>query len=100
MLVSTTTLYIFNTYTFLVGNNLHGDKIKEAEQVELTYESLPSMVKILDTSKCIIGLKNPAYRNSDESFCRESLSRSLKAARLYPLNTVVDYFIFGISKFL
>ena len=35
-----------------------------------------SAVKILETSKCHIGLANPTYRISDESFCRQSLIQS------------------------
>lgn len=46
----------------------------------------------------MIGLANPRYRVSDESFCRQSLSREQVIERKYPTMTVVNFFMFGISK--
>jgi hypothetical protein len=37
--------------------------------------NLTDSVKLLESMKCQIGLANPRYRISDESFCRQRLSR-------------------------
>ena len=77
---------------------MHGDRSKGAGGKPLKYETVSQMARNLETSRCVIGLQNPRYRISDESFCREPLDRSLKMPAMYSLNTVVDYFIFGISN--
>lgn len=53
---------------------------------------------ILDPSTCVIGIANPRYRISDESFCRQPLSRAQFIVRKYTLMSVVNFFIFGVSK--
>jgi hypothetical protein len=69
----------------------------EADQASSTYD-LP-LIRILDPSTCVIGLVNPRYRVSDESFCRQSLTREQAVVRKYTLMAVVNFFIFGISNF-
>lgn len=57
------------------------------------------IIRILDPSTCVIGLANPRYRISDESFCRQLISHEQAVVRKYTLMAVVNFFIFGISKF-
>jgi hypothetical protein len=55
----------------------------------------PPFLRILDTSTCLIGLANPAYRISDESFCRTTLSRSQMIVKRYTAVALVNFTIIG-----
>jgi hypothetical protein len=58
--------------------------------------------EILSTSKCHIGLRNPGYRISDESFCKTILQpgqRAMTAQKRYTFNSIINFFLIGFSKF-
>ncbi|CDW79494.1 zinc carboxypeptidase family protein [Stylonychia lemnae] len=56
--------------------------------------------KILETSKCHIGLQNPDFRISDERFCKTELDQSKIGHPLkkYTLTSLINGFIAGLSK--
>lgn len=55
--------------------------------------------KILETSTCHIGIRNPDFRISDERFCKTPLETSNPASlRKFSQGIVVNFFIIGFSK--
>ena len=54
-------------------------------------------VKILEPTKCHIGLANPSYRISDESFCRLPMKLTSVEAK-YNVVALANFYIFGIGN--
>jgi hypothetical protein len=56
-LASTINVSFKCTLTNTVGDNLHGDRIEDgSQQKKLNYDSINLLARILETSKCTVGL--------------------------------------------
>jgi len=55
--------------------------------------------KILDTSTCHIGVRNPSYRVSDESFCFTEIElNGHQSLKRYTAETVINFLVIGFGK--
>ncbi len=58
-------------------------------------------MKNLEDSRCLIGLKNPEFRVSDERFCSTRLMFGYKetlGTKKYNISALINFFLIGFGK--